>query len=50
MLTLAILAMREAGRTDDAKATLNEGLKVAQRIGNAHAASEISGVLQEIRG
>ena len=42
------IALREAGRVVDAKATLTRGLAVAQRIGNAHAASEISGILQEI--
>jgi len=44
------LAMREAGRIDDAKATLQKGLGVAQRIGNSHAAGEIAGILQEIGG
>lgn len=42
------LALREAGRTDEAKQTLREGLQVAQRIGNGHAASEITGFLQEM--
>lgn len=44
------IALREAGRVDDAKATLHKGLEVAQRIGNSHAAGEISGILQEIGG
>ena len=44
------IAMREAGKVDEAKAVLNDGLKVAQKIGNSHAASEISGILQEIGG
>jgi hypothetical protein len=42
------IALREAGRTDEAKKTLQDGLQVAQRIGNGHAAGEISGILQEM--
>jgi tetratricopeptide (TPR) repeat protein len=44
------LALREAGRNDEAKTTLHEGLAVAQRVGNSHAAGEISGILQEMGG
>ena len=42
------IAQREAGRNDEAKQTLREGLQVAQRIKNSHAAGEISGILQEM--
>lgn len=44
------LAQREAGQIDEAKATLQQGLQVAQRIGNGHAAGEISGILMEMGG
>lgn len=42
------IAMRDAGNPVDAKATWQKGLAVAQKIGNAHAAGEISGLLMEI--
>ena len=42
------LALREAGKVEEAKQMLREGLQVAQRTGNMHAASEITGFLQEI--
>ena len=44
------LALRDAGRMDEAKQTLRQGLEVAGRIGNGHAASEITAFLQEIGG
>jgi tetratricopeptide (TPR) repeat protein len=42
------LCLREAGRADEAKQTLQQGLQVAQRAGNTHAAGEIAGILQEM--
>lgn len=42
------IALRDAGRTDEAKQTLRDGLEVAQKINNGHAASEISGLLAEM--
>jgi tetratricopeptide (TPR) repeat protein len=37
------------GRTDDAKARLAAGLEAAERTGNSHAASEMNGMLDELR-
>jgi predicted Zn-dependent protease len=36
------------GNNDDARETLQSGLAAAQRTGNSHAASEISGLLDEL--
>ena len=36
------------GRTDEARQRLNEGLKAAARSGNAHAASEMQAMLNDI--
>ncbi len=43
------LALESAGRIEEARAVLTEGLAVAQRVGNAHAASEIAGTLSQLR-
>lgn len=39
------MALEAWGKTDEAKSMYREGLQVAQRVGNAHAASEISAAL-----
>ena len=44
------LALQEAGRLDEARKVLTDGLGVANRIGNAHAASEISETLHQLGG
>ena len=36
------------GRTDEARQQLNQGLAAAARSGNAHAASEMQGMLDDI--
>ncbi|SEG05740.1 Tetratricopeptide repeat-containing protein [Bryocella elongata] len=36
------------GRIDDAKARIAAGLEAAERTGNAHAASEMTGMLDEL--
>ena len=38
----------KAGRTDDARARLEAGLAAAARTGNAHATSEMQGMLDDI--
>jgi hypothetical protein len=38
----------KAGRTDDARARLESGLTAAARTGNAHAASEMQGMLDDL--
>jgi hypothetical protein len=38
----------KAGRSDAAKARLQAGLAVCERTGNAHAASEMGAMLDEI--
>ena len=38
----------KAGRADDARARLEAGLTAAARTGNAHAASEMQGMLDEL--
>ena len=40
--------LHEAGRTTQAAEVLREGLSRARAIGDAHAASEISGFLDEV--
>ncbi len=40
--------LRDLGRTDDAIATLLAGLAKAKALGDGHAASEISGLLDEM--
>jgi predicted Zn-dependent protease len=40
--------LMKAGRTDEAKARLEAGLAACDRTGNSHAASEMSGMLDEI--
>jgi len=39
-----------AGRTDEAKQMLTEGIAAARRTGNAHAQSEMEGMLQSLGG
>ena len=38
----------KAGRSDDARGRLEAGLAAAARTGNAHAASEMQGMLDEL--
>jgi hypothetical protein len=38
----------KAGRSDDARARLEAGLTAASRTGNAHAASEMQGMIDDI--
>jgi len=38
----------KAGRLDEAKGRLQEGLAACERTGNSHAASEMGGMLDEI--
>ena len=38
----------KAGRADEAKVMLTNGLAACERTGNTHAASEMSGMLDEI--
>ena len=38
----------KVGRIDEARARVQEGLAACDRTGNAHAASEMQGILQEI--
>ena len=39
----------KAGRADEAKARLEAGLAACERTGNSHAASEMNGMLDELR-
>lgn len=41
-------ALQDAGRIDDAVATLRSGLDRARSCGDSHAASEINGLLVEL--
>ncbi len=41
--------LMKAGRVDDAKARLEAGLAACERTGNSHAASEMNGMLDELR-
>jgi tetratricopeptide (TPR) repeat protein len=38
----------KVGRTDEAKARLQAGLAACERTGNAHAASEMQGMVEEL--
>jgi len=38
----------KAGRTDAAKARLEQGIASAQRTGNQHAQGEMEGLLEEL--
>lgn len=40
--------LMKLGRMDEAKARLQAGMKACDRTGNAHAASEMQGMLDEI--
>jgi tetratricopeptide (TPR) repeat protein len=40
--------LMKLGRIDEAKAQLEAGMAVCERTGNAHAASEMQGMLDEI--
>lgn len=39
------LMLRDAGRTDEARDALKEGVTIAERVGNGHAAGEMSEAL-----
>jgi tetratricopeptide (TPR) repeat protein len=45
---MAAQMLERAGRTPEAKGMLERGIEAAQRTGNRHALSEMSGMLQEI--
>lgn len=47
---MAAQMLAGAGRTDEAKQFLRDGIASAQRSGNAHAKSEMEGMLQELGG
>lgn len=41
-------ALIRMGRDDEAKEVLRQGISVAQKVGDAHAAGEMSGFLQSL--
>ncbi|MBS1850229.1 MAG: tetratricopeptide repeat protein [Acidobacteria bacterium] len=45
---MAAQTLQRAGRTDDAKKMLVDGIASAQRTGNGHALSEMQGMLAEL--
>ncbi len=45
---MAAQTLERAGRTAEAKAMLEKGIDAANRTGNRHALSEMSGMLEEI--
>ncbi len=45
---MAAQTLAKAGRTDEAKKMLAEGIASAQRTGNHHAQSEMEGMLAEL--
>ncbi len=45
---MAAQTLAKAGRTDEAKAHLTEGIASARRTGNQHALSEMQGMLDEL--
>lgn len=45
---MAAQALERAGRTGEAKKMLENGIAAAQRTGNRHALSEMSGMLEEL--
>ncbi len=45
---MAAHTLVKAGRTDDAKKMLTDGIECAKRTGNRHALSEMSGMLDEL--
>ena len=44
------MSCEAAGRVEDAKTFYRDGLAVAQRVGNGHAASELGAALQALGG
>ena len=47
---MAAQALARAGRNDEAKKRLQEGIASADRTGNQHAKSEMSAMLEELGG
>jgi tetratricopeptide (TPR) repeat protein len=45
---MAAQTLERAGRTEEAKKMLERGIEAAQRTGNKHALSEMSGMLEEL--
>jgi len=45
---MAAQALARAGRNDEAKKRLQEGIASADRTGNQHAKSEMSAMLEEL--
>jgi len=45
---MAAQTLAKAGRTDEAKSRLNEGIASAHRTGNAHALSEMQAMLDDL--
>jgi tetratricopeptide (TPR) repeat protein len=45
---MAAQTLERVGRTPEAKKMLENGIAAAQRTGNKHAASEMSGMLEEL--
>src|SRR5690348_3658759 len=45
---MAAQTLAKAGRTDEAKKMLTDGIASAQRTGNRHAESEMEGMLAEL--
>jgi tetratricopeptide (TPR) repeat protein len=45
---MAAQTLERAGRTSEAKKMLENGIAAAQRTGNRHALSEMSGMLEEL--
>jgi tetratricopeptide (TPR) repeat protein len=45
---MAAQTLERVGRTAEAKKMLESGIAAAQRTGNKHAASEMSGMLEEL--
>ena len=46
---MAAQTLAKAGRTDEAKAQLTEGIASARRTGNQHALSEMQAMLDELK-
>lgn len=47
---MAAQTLARAGRNDEAKSRLREGIASAERTGNQHAKSEMSAMLEELGG
>jgi hypothetical protein len=45
---MAAQTLERAGRTAEARKMLEDGIAAAQRTGNRHALSEMSGMLEEL--